>query len=181
MMQGNSRRIGKTVLMLTMFCFAWAQYGTVSFAQQSTAVNRNQRQQIIVKIRNAKTGLPIWIASPYVFLGKTDPQRYEQNYRRTQLWGDAHVDVAGVNPREVRVWIDYLHQDCRYSEADYKKFLVFDFGGITLNSTDTYNLDTILSTGIVAHNYCNARTQKPEPGVLTIYVIPESFKELWEN
>gem|GEM_PF-4058331 len=77
--------------------------------------------------------------------------------------------------------MDFLHRDCRYSENDYRKFLGFDYGGNTLNNTDAYNLDTILSTGIVAHNDCNSRTQSPEPRVLTIYVIPASFKEIWDR
>ncbi len=94
-------------------------------------------QQITVKIRNGKTGLPIWLASPYVFLGTTDPARYMDSYRRTKLWGDAKMDVSGTSPREVRVWIDFLHRDCRYPEGE-DRYRTFDFAGNTLRGTATY-------------------------------------------
>jgi len=137
-------------------------------------------QKITVRIRNGKTGLPIWVASPYVFLGKTDPQNFEKSHRRTELWNDAHVDVTGVNPPEVRIWEDFINRDCRFGDKDRgDKFRTFDFGGNTLNGTDVYDLNIILKTGIVAQNNCSAKTQKPEPGVLTIYVIPLTLKELW--
>jgi hypothetical protein len=58
---------------------------------------------------------------------------------------------------------------------------VFDYSGNTLRNTDAYDIDSILATGIVASNLCSARIQQPEPGVLTIYVIPETFKQLWNN
>lgn len=91
-------------------------------AQQSTAPLSKVHQQIIVKIRNAKTGRPLWIASPYVFLGSPDPQKVEKSYRRTKFWGDAHVDVSATQPREVRVWVDFIERDCRYGD-DFKRFL----------------------------------------------------------
>jgi hypothetical protein len=139
-----------------------------------------QHQQITVKIRNGKTGRPIWLALPYVFLGKPDPQHFEESYRRTKLWSDARVDVGGVAPREIRVWIDFIHRDCRFAEGD-NRFRIFDFGGNTLNGIGSFDLDTILSTGIVAPNLCSTKTQHPEPGVLTIYVIPAPFRELWTS
>ena len=44
-----------------------------------------------------------------------------------------------------------------------------------------YNLDTILKTGVVARNLCGSKTQPPQPGVLTIYVLPATLKEQWEE
>jgi hypothetical protein len=139
-----------------------------------------QPQQITVKIRNGKTGRPIWFASPFVFLGEPDPKNFEASHRRTKWWSDAHVDVSGVTPREVRVWIDFIHRDCRFAEGD-NRFRAFDFGGNTLNGIGSFDLNTILSTGIVAPNMCSTKAQHPEPGVLMIYVIPASFKELWDS
>jgi len=149
-------------------------------AQQASAPPAKPHQRITVKIRNGKTGRAIWIASPYVFLGNIDPQNFEDSYRRTKFWGDARVDVSAAQPRKVRVWIDFIDRDCRYGD-DFKQFLVFDYAGRTLRNTEAYDTDRILSTGIVTRNFCSGKTQRPEPGVLTIYVIPESFKELMND
>jgi hypothetical protein len=138
------------------------------------------RSQITIEIRNGKTGGPVWIASPYVFLGTPDPNKFEESYRRTKFWSDAHVDVSGVEPREVRVWVDFTDRDCRYA-GDYKDFQMFYFGGETLKRMPFYDIDKILSTGIVTANLCGAKTKQPRPGVLTIYVIPATFKELWNS
>ncbi len=140
-------------------------------ARSQTHISSTTHQQIVVRVRNGKTGLPIWLASPYVFLGKTDPQNSADSYRRTKLWGDAKVDVTGTSPREVRVWVDFVHRDCRVAEGP----------GAIVPGGLTYDLDRILKTGIVAPNLCGSKTQAQEPGVLTIYVIPESFKELWDE
>jgi len=168
----------KTELLL-LFALASCTLCGLS-AQQASSPPVKPRQQIIVKIRNGKTGRPIWIASPYVFLGNADPQNFEDSYRRTKFWGDAHVDVSATQPREVRVWVDFIERDCRYGD-DFKQFLVFDYAGKTLRNTEVYDIDRILSTGIVTRNLCSSKTQRPEPGALTIYVIPETFKELWNN
>jgi hypothetical protein len=57
----------------------------------------------------------------------------------------------------------------------------FDFAGKTLSRIPAYNIDAMLRIGAVAPNLCGAKTTAPSPGVLTIYVIPETFKELWNN
>jgi hypothetical protein len=44
-----------------------------------------------------------------------------------------------------------------------------------------YDIDQILSSGIVTQNLCGGKTLRPKPGVLTIYVLPESLKEMWNN
>ena len=149
-------------------------------SQSAAKTTTNGREQITVKIRNGKTGAPIWLASPYVFLGNPDPQNFEESRRKTKLWGDAHVDVTGVQPREVRVWVDFIHRDCRFAAGD-NRFRTFDFGGKTLNGIGSFDLDVILSKGIVAPNLCSSKTAQPEPGVLTIFVLPATFKELWDS
>ncbi len=167
----------KTAVAL-LFALASCTLGGLN-AQEATSPAKSHLQ-IIVKIRNGKIGVPIWVASPYVFLGNTDPQKYMDSYRRTEWWADAHVDVSAAQPREVRVWVDYIDRDCRYGD-DFKRFLIFDFAGNTLRNTEAYDIDTILSRGIVTRNLCSNKTQQPEPGVLTIYVIPETLKELWND
>jgi hypothetical protein len=153
----------------------------LELVSQSPAKNAfDQHQMVTIKIRDGKTGFPTWLASPYVFLGQTDPQRFTDSYRRTKLWGDAHVDVKGITPREMKVWVDFIHRDCRFAESD-TKYRVFDFGGNTLRGLETYDMDVVLTKGLVAQNLCSSKTQKPEPGVLTIYVISPTFQELWDT
>jgi hypothetical protein len=163
---------------LVLGFFTQSHSGPYSIAKPTGQTTGTPHQQITVKIRNGKTGGAIWLASPYVFLGKPDPQHFEESHRRTKLWSDARVDVSGVAPREIRVWIDFIHRDCRFADGD-NRFRTFDFGGNTLNGVGSFDIDTILSTGIVAPNLCGTQTQHPEPGVLVIYVIPATFKELW--
>jgi hypothetical protein len=172
----------KQVRLACCFCVLQVcqPLNSVLHCQADTGRATSQRQQIVVKIRNAQTGLPVWLASPYVFLGKTEPARFPESHRKTRLWNDAHVGVDGASPREARVWIDFLRRDCRYADGG-SQFRTFDLVGNTLNDTPAYSLDTILSEGIVAPNFCTSRTQRPEPGVLTIYVIPENFKDLWDE
>ena len=142
-----------------------------SAAYSQPPAKSHPSQRIVVKIRNGNTGFPVWLASPYVFVGDTDPQKFIDSYRRTKLWGDAHVDVDGATPPEVKVWVDFIHRDCRYASVDRNYQ--------TDPARTTYDIAKILAEGIVAPNLCSAKTQRPEPGVLTIYVLPATFKELW--
>lgn len=80
----------------------------------------------------------------------------------------------------MRVWVDLIDRDCRYA-ANFNNFRTFDFRGRTLRQMPFYDIDQILSTGIVTPNICGQKTQQPKPGVLTIYVLPESLKEMWNN
>lgn len=89
------------------------------------------------------------------------------------------MDVSGVEPRQVRVWVDYVDRDCRYPAGVSTR--TFDFAGRTLSRSPAYDVDEILQTGIVTPNLCGTKTERPIPGVLTIYVIPETFKQLWNN
>ena len=139
-------------------------------AFQAARTGGTKRETITVKVRNGKTGLPIWLASPYVYVGKVDTQQMPENQRKTAFWNDAHVDVSGANPRRVTVVVDFVHRDCRYAASDGSMEAAADF-----------DLDVILSTGVVAPNLCSSKRQAPEPGVLTIYVIPSTFEELWNR
>ena len=167
----------RLAVLLSMSCAASLEQQGV---QLPSPAEPHSSQQIVVRIRNGRTGLPIWLASPYVFVGQTDPKKFYESYRRTKLWGDAHVNVTGAAPREVKVWVDFIHRDCRFAATD-QSHRTFDFAGNTLRNRETYDIDTILRLGIVAQNLCSAKTQRSEPGVLTIYVLPATFKELWDS
>jgi len=162
-----------TLVSLILF---WPKPATQKIAAQE----RLARQQIAVRVRNGRTGHPTRVASPYVFLGNAVAEDFRESYRRTNAWSDARVDLAGVVPREVKVWVDFIDRDCRYG-GDYKAFRTFDIEGTNLRRMPSYDIDKILATGIVSENHCGIKTEKPTPGVLTIFVIPETFKELWNN
>jgi hypothetical protein len=80
----------------------------------------------------------------------------------------------------VRAWVDLIDRDCR-SAANFKDLRRFDLGGGTLRQMPVDNIDQILSSGIVTSNLCGQKTQRPRPGVLSIDVLPESLKELWDD
>jgi hypothetical protein len=102
------------------------------------------------------------------------------SYKRTSGGEMLTLTISSAQPGEVRVWVDFIDRDCRYGD-DFKRYLTFDFVGNTLRNTQAYDIDTILSTGIVARNFCSGKIEQPEPGVPTVYVIPETLKELWNN
>ena len=169
--------------MLQQFGYIELLFGLLLYAAPApgptcSGQSRSTHERIEVRIRDGKTGRPIWFASPYVFLGTPDAKLFEKSYRRTRFWNDARVDVSSVEPREARVWVDYIARDCRYPATDVS-ILTFDFAGRTLSQVPSYNIDEILRTGIVAPNLCGSKAERPTPGVLTIYVIPESFKRIW--
>ena len=78
----------------------------------------------------------------------------------------------------IRVWSDFVHRDCRVPEGD-QSLASLHYDGSTLRATPAFDLDTIISKGVVGPNLCSSKTQRPEPGSLTIYVIPATFMELW--
>jgi len=153
-------RVLGTLVVLVSYGQCPARIGTPSGSKQS----------ITVKIRNGKTGLPIWLASPYVYVGNLDVQHQSEAHRKTKLWEDARVDVISAQPRTVRVVVDFVHRDCRYAVGDG-----------SLSAVEDFNLEEVLSTGVVAPNLCSPKRLRPEPGVLTIYVIPATFRELWNE
>ncbi len=142
---------------------------TAAGAFQSGSSGGTKHQQLTVKVRNGRTGLPIWLASPYVYVGEIDSRRVEESHRKTTFWADAHVDVTSASPRKVIVWVDFVKRDCRLASSNGVMYAA------------DFDLDLVLSKGVVAPNLCSSKTRSPEPGVLTIWVIPASFKELWDE
>jgi hypothetical protein len=91
-----------------------AACGGASAASDTAPLSKAPRhEQITVKVRNGKTGLPIWLASPYVYVGNVDANHMAEAQRKTTFWNDAHVDVTGANPRNVTVVLDFIQRDCR--------------------------------------------------------------------
>ena len=156
--------VARRILPLALLLFTVS--GTQGGAFQSTAP-RPKHEQITVKVRNGKTGLPVWLASPYVYVGKVDTLHMAESHRKTAFWSDAHVDVTGANPRSVTVWVDFVDRDCRFATSDGAMYAA------------DFDLDLVLSKGVVVPNLCSSKTQTPEPGVLTLWVIPTTFKDLW--
>jgi hypothetical protein len=66
-------------------------------------IAQDRRQLVTIKIRDGKSGLPIWLASRYVFVGSASPSQLEEARRPTRFWSDAHVDVGTADPRQLRV------------------------------------------------------------------------------
>lgn len=148
----NSRRIVAAVVLLFAFKLA--------IAQTSPPV----RQKITIKLLNGKTGRAVWwrgLASVHV-------GSFDSVDKRTDLLGQAGVDVTNASPAQVEVIPAFVSRDCRYSEKSQTRPL-------------SYSVDEIRSKGIVSDNYCGTAKRDPKPGVLMIYVIPMTNRELWNE
>jgi hypothetical protein len=145
-------RIFAAVLLLFAFNLGTAQTPSVP------------KQKITIKLLNGKTGRSVWwrgLAS--VRVGSLDSVD-----KRTNFLGQARVDVTSANPAQVAVVPAFVSRDCRYSEMSRTRPL-------------SYSIDQIRSTGIVSDNYCGGARRTPKPGVLMIYVIPLTNRELWNE
>jgi hypothetical protein len=168
-------------------CIVLAGLGLITLLSTnstSAQASKKHRQFITVKLINGKTGRSIWNGIPYVFVGKSmtetiDPYHSDARHR-TDFFGETRVEVTDANPAALKVWVDYITQDCRYPSADAPP-LAFTYDGKTMKDELTYSIDEIEKTGLVSANYCGAPRTKAKPGVLVIYVIQETFKELWNN
>jgi hypothetical protein len=123
---------------------------------------------IKVKILNGKTGLPVWwLASPFVYVGSSTAQVA----KRGNLLGEATIDVSQADSPVVRVWVDYIDRDCRVTPGANEPRV----------EEIQYSIPEIETKGIVSPNLCGTKRRKPAPGILSIYVIPATFKELWDS
>jgi hypothetical protein len=148
----NSRRIGAAVVLLFAF--------NLAIAQASPAV----RQKITIKLLNGKTGRAVWWRG----LASVRVGGRESVDRRTNLLGEAGVDVTNASPAQVEVIPAFVSHDCRFSEKSQTRPL-------------SYSVDEVRSKGIVSDNYCGTAKRDPKPGVLMIYVIPMTNRELWNE
>lgn len=107
-------------------------------AQTSTTT----KQAITIKLLNGKTGRPVWwrgLAS--VRVGSAINRRdLDPVDKRTNLLGEAKVEVSDANPPQVEVGVDFISRDCRYSPQSQSNSLV-------------YSIDEIRAKGIVSENY----------------------------
>ena len=147
------------------------------------AFAQGPRKTITLKLLNGETGHPVrWRGSPYVFLGNqaNDSENFEDRGKRTNLSGELKIDVTGAIPAVVKVWVDFLHRDCRFPESKASSTRTFTYSGSTLAALPTYSIEEILKKGVVSENYCGSR-RAAKPGILVIYVIPATYRELWNE
>jgi hypothetical protein len=152
------KRIVPAVILLFAFNLGTAQTSTTT------------KQAITIKLLNGKTGRPVWWRGlAYVRVGRAINRRdLDPIDKRTNLVGEAKVEVSDANPSQVEVEVDFISRDCRYSPQSQSNSLI-------------YSIDEIRAKGIVSENYCGGPKRAPKPGVLMIYVIPSTLRELWNE
>jgi hypothetical protein len=128
------------------------------------------KQKITIKLLNGKTGRPLWwrgLASLRVgnMVNHRDVNPID---KRTNLFGEAEVDVTDASPPQIEIGVNFISRDCRYEPQSQSHSLI-------------YSIDEILTKGIVSDNYCGGSRRAPKPGLLMIYVIPSTTRELWSE
>jgi hypothetical protein len=154
----NLKKIVAVIVFLFAFSFAAAQTPSTT------------KQRITVKLLNGNTGRPVWwrgLASVRVgsAINRTD---LDPVIKRTNLVGEAEVEVTNANPPQIEVGADFISRDCRYGPQSGSQSLI-------------YSIDEIRAKGIVSENYCGGPRRAAKPGVLMIYVIPSTLRELWNE
>jgi len=119
---------------------------------------------IVIRFLNGKNGKPIRDKQVTIGLGKSGAIARDADSK-----GEIPLDIPGVEPRELRVRPDDYF-DCRFKHDQMGP------GGLELK----YSLDEIVSKGIVGDNFCGKAHVSPTPGVLTLYLRPRTFMELWK-
>jgi hypothetical protein len=151
----------KRIISVSVFLFV------ISFGAAQTS--STPKQKITIKLLNGRTGHAVWwrgLATLRIgrAISRTELDAID---KRTNFFGEAEVDVTDANPRQIQMWADFISRDCRYSpEAP---------------ASHVYSIDEIQAKGIVSENYCGGPRRAPKPGVLMIYVIPSTLRELWNN
>jgi len=127
--------------------------------------NEPHTTRVALRILNGKTGWPVWVELPNVWLGGAnspiDPPP------QTNLRGEIKLEVPAADLRELR-FLPNWYVDCRSSDDQ--------LAGNKLK----YSIGEILAVGIVAENVCGKPRAKPTPGVLTLYVRPRTWTEILE-
>jgi hypothetical protein len=133
-----------------------------------------------LKIYDGRTGHQVrWMPVPYIFAGNQSD--FEAAKRKLDFFGEVNVDINNPDPAQVKVWIDFLQRDCRFQSEDQGRAIVFTFDGKTMAMLPSYSLEEIKEVGVVSQNFCGKVNRKPEPGVLAIFVMPETFRQLWNS
>jgi hypothetical protein len=141
----------------------------LAFGIAAAQAPNSEKQRITIKLVNGKTDRPVWWRGlAYVRVGDAITANKGFSDKRTNLIGEANVDVTGANPPKVEVNADFISRDCR------------DRVPITSPlPLRLYEIDEIRKKGVVSDNFCGGPTRVPKPGVLVIYVIPMTLRELW--
>jgi len=128
------------------------------------------RQRITIQLLNGKTGQPLrWRALASVRIGSMITRRdLDPIDKRANLSGKAQVDVTNANPAQIEVGVNFISRDCRYAPQAQSAPVI-------------YSIDDVRVKGIVSDNYCGGPKRSPKPGVLMIYVIPSTSRELWNE
>ncbi|MGA2234631.1 MAG: hypothetical protein ABSG23_04105 [Terriglobales bacterium] len=121
-------------------------------------------QSIVIRFLNGKNGKPIGDKQVTIGLGKSGAVARDADSK-----GEIVLDIPNVEPRELRVRPDDYF-DCRFKHDQMGP------GGLELK----YSLDEIISKGVVGNNLCGKAHVLPTPGVLTLYLRPRTFMELWK-
>jgi hypothetical protein len=140
-----------------------------AFSGETAQTPAPAKRTIRIKLLNGKTGRPVWwrgLVSVRIgsAINRSDLCAVD---KRTNLVGEAEVDVTDANPPQVFVGADFISRDCRY--------------GPQTESPPAYSIDEIRLKGIVSENNCGGPRRAAKPGVLMIYVIPSTLRELWNN
>ena len=131
--------------------FLMAILPVVTLAQSPV---KKQREFITLKVINGKTGRSVWNTIPYVFIGE-------------KLNG-CRISIATRKSGIERTCLG------RHVAPP----LQFTFDGTTIQQENSYSIAQIKKAGIVTANYCGTAQAQPHPGILLIYVIQETFKQL---
>jgi hypothetical protein len=126
------------------------------------------KQTITLKLVNGNTGHAVWwLGKAAVRIGDAiKPGDRGWLPITTNLAGEAKVDVTKANPAQLEAEVNYITRDCRHSSASQPQPVI-------------YSIDEIRTRGVMSDNYCGGPRQAPKPGVLVIYVIPMTLRELW--
>jgi hypothetical protein len=141
---------------LLCLCF-FSLIGAMPQSDTAGAPSFQSQKFITVRTINAHTDVPVWWrSSPTICVGSAT---YDACiYKKGNLFGDVRVDVSHADIPTIRVGEDF----------------------VSCGGGGEYSIDEIISHGVVSENDCGKAKRQPKPGVLVIYVVPMSFKELWK-
>ena len=152
----------KGLIVATVFLLA-LNVGAAQMAPAGT-------QKITIQLLNGKTGRPLrWRGLASVRIGSMITRRdLDPIDKRANFSGTAQVDVTNANPPQIEVGVNFISRDCRYAPKSQSAPVI-------------YSIDEVRVKGIVSDNYCGGPKRSPKPGVLMIYVIPSTSRELWNE
>jgi hypothetical protein len=144
------------LLLNTALLFSLA--GILCPAEQPNTSNPAVNE-IIVRVLNGTDGKPIKNEVLGVLLGNGRPKNY-----RTDRNGEVFLSIAGVQTREIQVWLTNFYIDC-------------ETYGDESGQSVSFSLDEITSKGTVAANRCGQDRRQPSPGILIVYRRKMTRKE----